>query len=201
MIRRHRRLFSFTALATVLLFTSCLFDSREADPPVKGTGGSACVLDTPEQSFTCMTNALKNHNDADYQRTLSDDFVFSPTLTDSLDGTFTGSPVYVGWTKDVEMDVLRLMLSDAPDYTIVNFGSPTRIIDHNTFVRWNVSYSLRVVNAVAPTDTATYKGVAHIDVKNENGNWRVTFWDEVETVAGFSTWGFLRGTLRQRLNP
>jgi hypothetical protein len=201
MIRRHRRLFSFTALATVLLFTSCLFDSRDALPPGGVGGGSACVLDTPEQAFTCMTKALKAHKDADYERTLSENFVFSPTLSDSLDGTFTGTPVYVGWDKAVEMDVLRRMLSDAPDYTIVNFGAPSRLIDKNTFVRWNVSYSLRVVNAVAPTDTATYKGVAHIDVKNENGNWRVTFWDEVETVAGFSTWGFLRGTLRQGLNP
>lgn len=198
MMHRHRRLFALTALATALLFTSCLFDSRDAQPPAKGGGGTACILDTPEQAFTCITNALKNHKDADYERTISENFVFSPTLADSLDGTFTGSPVYVGWNKDVEIDVLRLLLSDAP-YTVVDFGAPSRLINQNTFVRWNVSYTLRVVNAGAPTDTISYKGVAHIDVKNENGNWRVTFWDEVETVANFSTWGFLRGILRQRI--
>jgi hypothetical protein len=196
-MHRYRRIVSFTALASVLLFTSCLFDTRDARPPDRGTGGG-CILDSPERAFTCMTQALANQQDGDYERSLSENFVFSPTLADSLDQTFNGTDVYAGWDKQREMDVLRLLLDDS-NTTLVDFGTPSREINKNTFVRWNVSYSLRVVFVATPTDTTIYKGVARIDVKNENGNWRVTFWDEVATVDGFSTWGFERGILGLRL--
>jgi len=195
-MHRYRRLLSFTALASVLLFTSCLFDTRPAQAPVIGTGGG-CILDTPERVFTCMTQALANHQDGDYERSLSEHFLFSPTPADSLDQNFDGTGVYANWDKDREMVVLRDLLGDS-NLTLVNFGTPSREINKNTFVRWNVSYSLKVVTVAAPTDTTVYKGVARIDVKNENGNWRVTFWDEVATVDGFSTWGFLRGILGLR---
>jgi hypothetical protein len=188
-----------TALVTTLLFTSCLFDSRDAQPPnTGGTGG--CILDSPERAFFCMKQALASQQSGDYERSISENFVFSPTVADSLDQAFTGVPVYDGWNKDVEMQTLNLLLDDT-NFTQVDFGTPSRLINKNTFVRWNVSYSLKTVTTAAPTDTVIYKGVAHIDVKNENGNWRVTFWDEAETVAGFSTWGFLRGIQRLRLSP
>lgn len=199
MMRNYHRLYSITALVTALLFTSCLFDSRDAQPP-KGPGTGGCILDTPERAFFCMKQALANQQSGDYERSISENFTFSPTPADSLDQAFTGVPVYANWTKDVEMQTLNLLLDDT-NFTQVDFGTPSRLINKNTFVRWNVSYSLKTVTNAAPTDTVIYKGVAHIDVKNENGNWRVTFWDEVETVSGFSTWGFLRGIQRLRLSP
>jgi hypothetical protein len=197
MMHGYRRIFSFTALASALLFTSCLFDTRDAQPPTPGTGGG-CILDTPERAFTCMTQALANQQDGDYERSISENFVFSPTLADSLDEFFNGIDVYAGWDKETEILVLQLLLGDS-EATLVDFGTPSREINKNTFVRWSVSYSLKVVTVAAPTDTTVYKGVAKIDVKNENGNWRVTFWDEVATVEGFSTWGFLRGRLKLQL--
>jgi hypothetical protein len=199
MTHRYRRIFSFTALASVLLFTSCLFDTRDAHPPTTGTGGG-CILDSPERAFVCMTQALENQLSGDYERSLSEHFVFTPTPADALDDNFTGTGVYDNWDKKKEMDVLRLLFDDS-NLTIVDFGTPTRVQNQNTFVQWEVSYALKVVTVAAPTDTTIYKGVAHIDVKNENGNWRVTSWDEIETVSGFSTWGFLRGILGLRLNP
>ena len=147
-----------------------------------------------------MTQALASQQDGDYERSLSENFVFSPTLADSLDQAFTGTDVYANWDKQREMDVLRLLFDDS-NLTLVNFGTPSRVQNQNTFVQWKVSYALKVVTVAAPTDTTVYKGVAHIDVRNENGNWRVTSWDEIETVSGFSTWGFLRGILALRLPP
>ncbi|HKW14370.1 MAG TPA: hypothetical protein VJS69_07795 [Candidatus Krumholzibacteria bacterium] len=147
-----------------------------------------------------MRNAISTQKDADYERSISETFVFSPTLADSLDGAFTGSPVYAGWNKTVEMQTLNLLYDDT-SFTKVDWGAPTPLINKNTFVRWSVSYSLKTVTTAAPTDTVVYKGVAHIDVRLENGNWRVTFWDEQATVPGFSTWGYLRGVNRLRLMP
>jgi hypothetical protein len=62
-----------------------------------------------------------------------------------------------------------------------------------------VDYSLTVVNVATPTDTTTYRGEAQFDVRRENGLWRVTFWNEVATVEGYRTWGYLKGILRLRL--
>jgi hypothetical protein len=193
-----RRIALLAVLATGVLFTSCLFDTRDAQPPVTG-GGGGCTLDSPQKVFVCMTNALTAHQDGDYERSISEDFVFSPTLADSLDQNFTGidpSP-YANWGKQTELNVLALMLADN-SVTIPDFGTPSLLINKNTFVRYNVTYSLLVISNAATPDTTTYKGVAQIDVRNENGNWRVTFWNEVETVAGSSTWGFLRGILKLR---
>jgi len=188
-------------LAVVLvgaLSATCVFDTRDAQPPGPVTGG--CTLETPEKAFNCMTGSLASQQNADYERSISANFVFSPTLADSLDQNFIGTGVYDNWNKDVEMDVLELLFSDAQT-TTVDFGSPSILINKNTFVRYSVTYQLDVVTNAAPTDTTRYEGVAEIDVLNENGNWRVTSWNEVETVAGSSTWGFLRGILRLRLNP
>jgi hypothetical protein len=192
-----RRIGLFTSLAGILAGGSCIFDTRDAQPP-EPVGGGGCTLETPEKAFLCMAGALERQQDGDYERSLSEGFVFSPTLTDSLDQNFTGIPVYDGWTKDVEMDVLALLLSDA-ESTIVDFGDPVALINKNTFVRYSVSYSLEVITVAAPPDTTRYEGVAQIDVRNEGGNWRVTFWNEVETVEGSRTWGFLRGILRLRI--
>jgi hypothetical protein len=192
------RIGAIACLAALLMGSSCIFDTRDAKPP--GTQTTACTLETPEKAFLCMTGALQKQQDADYERSLSGDFVFSPTQTDSLDQNFTGIPVYDGWTKEVEMDVLGVLFGDAQS-TIVDFGTPAPLINKSTFVRYSVSYSLEVVTVAAPTDTTRYEGVAQIDVRNEGGNWRVTFWNEVETVEGSRTWGYLRGILRIPLVP
>jgi hypothetical protein len=142
---------------------------------------------------------LESEQDAAYERAISERFVFSPTQEDSLDQTFAGTTVYEGWTKDVEMDVLGLLLSDAQ--TIEVEFNPSILINQTTFVRFRVEYALGVVNVATPTDTTLYEGVAQFDVRNEGGNWRLTFWDEIETVPDRNTWGYLKGILRLRLNP
>ena len=182
----------------VLALAGCLFDTRDAEPPDPTGGGcGATPLDDPLGVFQAMTCALENQQDAGYERAISSRFVFSPTQQDSLDQTFQGTAVYDNWNKTVEMDVLRLLLSDAQSLD-VSFN-PKIKINQTTYVRYEpVNYELRVVS---PTDTIVYAGVARFDVRNEGGNWRLTFWDEIDTVPNRSTWGYLKGILRLRLNP
>jgi hypothetical protein len=194
-----RRLAFLAVLALAALFTSCLFDTREAQPP-DNSGGGGCTLDSPEKAFVCMTNALTAHQDGDYERSISENFVFSPTFEDSVDLAFRGhdpSP-YAGWGKQTELDVLALMLAENT-VTIPDFGSPSIVFQKNTSVRYRVTYSLKLVSATDPPDTTIYKGITNIDVRNENGNWRVTFWDEQETVPESTSWGFLRGILKLKI--
>jgi hypothetical protein len=199
MIRLSARIV-FTAALTLAL-SGCLFDTRDAFPPPSGggTGCGAISLDVPGSVFEAITCALESEQDAAYERAISERFVFSPTQEDSSNQTFAGTAVYDGWTKDVEMNVLSLMLSDAQ--TIDVQFNPSILINQTTFVRFRVGYVLKVVNVATPTDTTSYEGVAQFDVRNEGGNWRLTFWDEIETVANRNTWGYLKGILRLRLNP
>ncbi len=186
--------------AIAVTLSGCLFDTREPDPPVPGTGGCAAIaLDVPNAVFEAINCALESEQDAAYERVISERFVFSPTQDDSLDQRFDGTAVYDGWDKDVEMDVFRLMLSDAQ--TLAVDFTPSVLINQTTFVRFRVEYALGVVDVATPTDTTLYGGVAQFDVRNEGGNWRLTFWDEVETVPNVRTWGYLKGNLRLELNP
>jgi hypothetical protein len=187
--------------AIAVTISGCLFDTRDAEPPTDGGGGgcSAIALDVSNAVFEAMTCALESEQDAAYERVISQRFVFSPTQDDSLDQTFAGTAVYDGWNKTVEMDVFGLMLSDAQ--TLAVEFTPSILINQTTFVRYRVEYLLTVVNVSTPGDTTVYGGVAQFDVRNEGGNWRLTFWDEIETVPNLHTWGFLKGILRLRLNP
>jgi len=188
------------ALLMVVQTPACLFDTRDAQEPDPDSDCPVVSLDTPVQAFVAIEKSLEEcKQPANYERAISANFVFSPTPTDSLDQNFIDTGVFDNWTKQVEMDVLDLLLSDAQKIN-VSF-SPSVLINKNTFVRYRVDYTLDVIAAASPTDTTHYAGVAEFDVRNEGGNWRVTFWNEVETVAGYSTWGFLKGILRLRLNP
>jgi hypothetical protein len=195
---RHMRTigFALAMLAFATLAGGCLFDTREAQEPATDTG--QITLDDALDVFASMRSGLENDASANYERAIGDEFIFSPLLDDSLDQAFAGvvpSP-YADWTKEVERDVTNLLLSDA-DTIQVEF-TPSALINENTFVRYRTQYALRVVLRTGGS-AATYEGVAYIDVRRIRGNWQVTYWDEIEPVEGASTWGFLRGTLRQRL--
>jgi hypothetical protein len=151
-------------------------------------------LGVPGSVFEAMTYALESKQAAAYERAISEQFAFSPTEQDSLDQLFVDTSVYDGWTKGVEMDVFGLMLSEAE--TIDVEFNPAILINQTTFVRFRVEYALSVVNVATPTETTVYAGVAQFDVRNEDGNWRLTFWDEIQNVPNHSTWGYLKGSLR-----
>ncbi len=188
-------------LTLTAVVPACLFDTRQASPPPVGGGVPPTDLSTPLAPFQAITDAFAALKNANYERAISEKFVFSPTLQDSLDQAFQGTSVYAGWNKTVELDVVDLLLADAQVLNAQFSPESPALVNKSNFNRFRTSYTLDVINKAAPTDTLHFKGVAQIDVRLENGNWRMTFWNDVETVAGARTWGYLRGILRLRLNP
>lgn len=192
---KNIRLVAATLAVTLcaVLSAGCLFDTRSAEPPNKNIVNQI-PLDDPTDVFASMKDGLEGDASSNYERALSDQFIFSPLSDDSLNVNFVGTDVYNNWTKEVERDVTGLLLSETD--TLEFDFQLTRLIDENDFVRFETTYSLRTVTGQT---VVTYKGVAHIDVRLENGIWQVVYWDEMERVPGFDTWGLYRGFLRQRL--
>jgi len=201
MIARRYTLALLTAVMLCVTLPACLFSTREDEVQPPGTGGCPVVsLNDPLQVFSALKQALNVcKQDANYERALSSTFLFSPTLQDSLDQNFINTGVFDNWNKTRELEALGLLLADAQ--TLLAEFSPSVEINKNTFVRYRVNYELGVVATATPADTTRYRGVAFFDVRNEGGNWRLTYWNDIDTVDGFSTWGYLRGILGLRLNP
>lgn len=183
------------AILAALSMSACIFDARNADPP--GTEGEASIiLDAPQKVFVAMEASFEKDNDVDYERALSQGFIFSPLLDDSLDQALFGTCAYDTWTKDVELEVLRLLQSESN--LEATFETRT-LINENTFVRFEAFYVLAVITPGTPPDTTAYSGTSQIDVRNEGGNWRMTYWKDISAELGFRTWGYLRGITRLRL--
>jgi hypothetical protein len=184
------------ALLALLLMvgSGCLFDARDATPPDTG-GENTVIFDDPEDVFTGLTVGLEEDAFSNYERAVGDDYIFSPLLDDSLDQNFDAT-TFTSFTRNVELDVMRLVLSES-DSIQVEF-SPKPTIDQNSFVRYETTYSLRLV-PTSGGDASIYRGTANIDVRRISGVWQIVYWDEIEGDAQYSSWGFLRGITRQRL--
>lgn len=174
----------------------CLFDTRDPAIPGERTGTPLTPLDNPTAIFPNLTTGVEELGGANYESALAENFVFSPLQEDSLDQALAPD-IYTGWTKDIEMDVLRTVLSDA-DSMVVDF-EPEEEISQNDFVRYRVTYELRFV----PRDNSgavTFRGAANFDVRRSSaGVWQLEFWDEIAPGENARSWGYLRGTTRQRL--
>jgi hypothetical protein len=180
-------------LLAVAATSACLFDTREPQKADDDTTNYIPLTD-PQQVFVAIRESINDtQTDANYENAVSDRFIFSPSLQDSLDQNFIGTGVYDNWGKQKELDVLNRLLADS-DYLRVDF-TPSIEINQNTFVRFRVEYDLDATNVSAPLDTLRYKGVAFFDVRRRDGNWRLEYWDEIEGVAGFASWGYLKGVL------
>jgi hypothetical protein len=173
-----------------------MFETRTPTEPGSGTGPTV-VLDTAEKVFSAISESFDKLNDVDYDRAISAEFRFYPMLDDSLDGNLIDTDVYDNWTKPVERDVLnQIILSEASSIDVSwNFR---RLIDENTYVRWDAGYTLTIVSA-ATGDTTLYGGNSQIDTRNENGQWRISYWKDISAAEGLRSWGYFRGISRRRL--
>jgi hypothetical protein len=174
-----------------------LFEPREAQPP---GGDENRIPFQPANSaagvFPNLQTGIQNlAQGQNYERSLADQFVFLPLDDDAIDPALPPG-IYDNWTTEVEMNVLKLMISEASAATVTFV--PTPQINENEFVQFKVTYELKLTSKADGTET-TYKGVAEFDVRRITGIWLVEQWRDIERVENLTTWGYLKGTLRARL--
>jgi hypothetical protein len=194
----RRRMAPVAAVCCLLVLTSCgIFEPRDAEPPLPD---ETKIPFRPANSATGVfpnlqsgvENLLTGEN---YERSLEDNFVFLPLDDDAIDPSLPPG-IFDGWTKEVEMSVLKLMISES-SAAAVSF-SPTPQINENEFVQFRVTYSLKLTSKADASETE-YGGVAEFDVRRVAGIWQVERWKDIERVDNKTTWGYLKATLRARL--
>jgi hypothetical protein len=182
----------------LLIITNCnLFEPREAEPPREDDDR---VPFRPANSaagiFPNLQTGIENLADGqNYDRSLEDNFVFLPLDQDAIDPSLPPG-IFDNWTKDVEINVLKLMISEASAASVTFTQTPQ--INENEFVQFRVTYVLKLTPQ-AGGEEATYQGVAEFDVRRVSGIWLLERWRDIESVENFTTWGFLKGTLRAQL--
>jgi hypothetical protein len=173
-----------------------IFEPREAQPP-RDVGQSGVPFVPPNDAsgvFPNLKSGIENLLDgANYKRSLSDNFNFEALLDDQVD---LGVEVYEDWSKDVEEGVLDFMLSGA-DTIEVDFN-PLVIQDETDFVQFRVEYDLRMV--LSSGGVQVYRAVAEFDVRRfSSGQWELDLWKEIEPVGDFTSWGYLKGQIRDQI--
>lgn len=173
-----------------------MFEPRDPDPP--GSDSDKIPWRPANDAagiFANLTSGIENLDGVNYQRTLSDGgFNFIPLDQDVID--INDPRAYADWSKDVEVDVLNLMLSEARSATVT--FNRTVNINQSEYVQFRVNYELEMT-AKADGSVTVYKGIAEFDVRRNAGIWELELWRDVERVESFTTWGYLKGTLRLRL--
>jgi hypothetical protein len=185
------------AVLCALELTGCnMFQPRDPNPP--GTDSDKIPWSPANDAagiFANLTSGIENLDGVNYERTLSDGgFNFIPLDQDVID--INDPRAFADWSKSVEVDVLNLMLSESSDASVT--FNRIENINQSEYVQFRVTYELRLVAKTNSVETV-YKGIAEFDVRRNAGIWELELWRDVERVENFTTWGYLKGTLRLRL--
>lgn len=172
-----------------LLCAGCIFEPRDSQPPGDDTGSSWIVPDNPTKVFVNMTSGLESLTGTNYEKSLAAAFTFVPLPSDA--SQFPGA--FDGWNKTTEVEVMNTIIGDAKTL-VVEFSNLTPIQTSTSYAQYEGRYELTIVNKTEP-DTLVYEAKARFDLKEGSKGWEMTKWEDFESVTGFASWGFLRGTL------
>jgi len=194
---RKERLVLAAAVAAVTLVSSCgEFSVRPSLPP---SGGGTQWLDPQEPHLVLsnMINVITEKDPLNYERLITEDFVFVPDPVDAneLESYYPG--VFLEWTADVEVTVASHMLDESntalamltfSNEEIINETDSTHVVQEN--------YSL--ILQTADLDLETYRGTARFSMRRlADGFWYIHKWEDFRLPdAEEDTWGVLRGQIR-----
>lgn len=181
-------------LAALLLAGGCdLFSTRTPDV----ASGNESLWQSPTSPQIIVRNlqlAFQAGNFNDYQRALTDDFVFvaDPTDVTEMDLERPGENVYEAWNRDVEVTTAQDIRLPADSLTVDLVLFDEVIESTGRLLKYN--YSLRIYAGGQPT---TYEGEAWFQTRQEStGEWFIFHWEDIASSAALDSWGLLKGRNR-----
>jgi hypothetical protein len=183
-------------LASVLAAGGCLFEPRDAQPPLDESEGDWVVPKTPKDVFLNLVTGLSSPGNSNYERSLADEFSFTPRDQDRLqfpDGTFDE------WTKQVEMDVLSRIKGDYQGARTAQFGDENGAFPKEDvqvgWAEYEGPYMLSLTRA-GSSEPEIYAGTARFYLKEGTSGWVLERWEDIDVIESYPTSGNLRGTFR-----
>lgn len=183
-------------LAALLAGGGCLFEPRQAEPPLDETEGDWVVPKTPKDVFLNLVTGMASAGNSNYERSLAETFTFTPRDQDRLqfpDGTFDD------WTKGVEMDVLTRIKGDYQGERTATYGDENgNFPKEDIQIGWAefegpYSWTLELGDG---SDPEIYSGTARFYLEEGTSGWILVRWEDVDVIDSYPTSGNLRGTFR-----
>jgi hypothetical protein len=182
----------FLLMAMVLALNSgCLFTPRDAEEPGEDTDPWT-VPNVPKDVFINLGSGFHAIANSNYERSLSDEFVFIARPIDW--------PDFIAWNKDDEMAFLDRLKGDYTGERTIQFGDEFGIFtdkDEGVTAAWyEGEYEITLYSADG-SDPDIFTGIARFYLEKGSVGWVMIRWDDLD-VAGdeYSTATFLRRTFQ-----
>jgi len=171
-----------------------LFDTR--DPLVSESDGGIWVAPIrAEILIENLERAFEAGVFTDYQRALTEDFVFIPDGTDvaTFEQERPGEDVYGDWTAEVETVTAEIIWTAAGGEVELGLEFLSeQLIPEGRLRKYR--YSLLVTEA---DQVQEYRGEAWFSLTQlTGGDWAIYEWEDVAADPQLPSWGFLKGSQR-----
>ncbi len=183
-------------LAVVLAAAGCLFEPREALPPLDEGEGDWIVPNTPKDVFFNLSTGLSSMGNSNYERSLADEFTFIPRDQDRLQfpaGTFDN------WAKEIEMDVLTRIKGDYQGERTAQYGD-----EDGNFPKEDIQVGwaefegpyMWTIDRGDGSEPEIYAGTARFFLQEGTSGWILVKWEDIDVIESYPTSGNLRGSFR-----
>ncbi|MDZ7860449.1 MAG: hypothetical protein U5O15_07260 [Candidatus Krumholzibacteriota bacterium] len=173
----------------------CLFEPREAQDPGAGGEDTWVEPEVPRDIFKNLSSGLSEPGNSNYERTISDGFIFIPRTEDEMQ-----YPDLSGWDKEREMNMLDRLKSDYAARREIFFGSGTE--NGGSFDEENAEGDQPwfegeyLITLDSGSGEVIYGGVARFTLEAAGqGGWKLVEWEDKDILQDYGTSGLLRGRL------
>jgi len=182
-----RALFAVT-LTLILSAAGCLFEPRDPVEPGGGEEDTWVSVEEPKDVFVNMASGFSEIANSNYERSLSDEFLFVPN-----DRASQQYPVILqDWGKNEELDFLNKVKGDYTGERTIRFGD-----EDGNFQQENLEGDEPWVEGeylITLEGDLSYGGIARFTfIRSGQPKWQLKGWEDIDYLGEYATSGVLRG--------
>lgn len=182
------------ALGIACTGPGCLFEPREAQDPGSGGEDTWIIPEVAKDIFKNLSSGLSESGNSNYERSLSEEFLFIPRDVDAgqYPAVFSNP-----WGRDQEMNMLNRMKSDYAVKRLIRFGDEAGEFEDEVpegASPWFEGEYLITLDA--GSGEQYFGGIARFTLEESSqGGWVLVKWEDLDILESYPTAGLLRGAL------